>query len=160
MTIVRCVACQSRLKEGPICPRCGCDFTISFQASLRAQQILRRGFRFLAEGDTDAAIRRVRESLAIEKSSLGGVVLKALLSGWTPSPTLENLSEFSSPETMHRMVSEAAYFLASSRGFSSGNPRDDWFEAERQVRGMLQRKKWGSLEDLPEALFDEEEFDL
>jgi len=37
----------------------------------------------------------------------------------------------------HRMVSEAAYFLAEKRGFEPGRMLDDWLEAELKVRDML-----------------------
>ena len=35
------------------------------------------------------------------------------------------------------MVSEAAYYLAESRGFSGGDPLADWLLAERQVEEFL-----------------------
>jgi len=37
----------------------------------------------------------------------------------------------------HRMVSEAAYFLAEKRGFEPGRMLDDWLEAELKVKDML-----------------------
>jgi hypothetical protein len=37
----------------------------------------------------------------------------------------------------HRMISEAAYFLAENRGFESGRALDDWLEAERKVKEDL-----------------------
>jgi hypothetical protein len=37
----------------------------------------------------------------------------------------------------HRMISEAAYFLAEKRGFESGLALSDWLEAERQVKKAL-----------------------
>jgi len=37
----------------------------------------------------------------------------------------------------HRMVSEAAYFLAEKRGFEPGRMLDDWLEAELKVRDIL-----------------------
>jgi len=33
----------------------------------------------------------------------------------------------------HRMICEAAYFLAQARGFAPGYELDDWLLAERQV---------------------------
>jgi hypothetical protein len=36
-------------------------------------------------------------------------------------------------EERHRMIAEAAYFLAQERGFTGGDPVSDWIEAERKV---------------------------
>ena len=44
----------------------------------------------------------------------------------------------------HR-IAEAAYFLAQQRGFSDGDPVQDWLEAERMIdampTGRAKRKK-------------------
>jgi len=40
----------------------------------------------------------------------------------------------------HRMVSEAAYFIAEKRGFGPGRALDDWLDAELMVREILQRR--------------------
>ena len=42
----------------------------------------------------------------------------------------------SSPEQHDRQqrVAEAAYYLAERRGFQPGHEREDWLEAEKQVR--------------------------
>jgi hypothetical protein len=37
----------------------------------------------------------------------------------------------------HRMISEAAYFLAEKRGFEPGLALSDWLEAELQVKEVL-----------------------
>lgn len=37
----------------------------------------------------------------------------------------------------HRMISEAAYFLAEKRGFEPGWALDDWLKAELDVREIL-----------------------
>ena len=37
----------------------------------------------------------------------------------------------------HRMISEAAYFLAEKRGFVPGLALSDWLEAELQVKETL-----------------------
>jgi len=37
----------------------------------------------------------------------------------------------------HRMISEAAYFLAEKRGFAPGLALSDWLEAELQVKETL-----------------------
>jgi hypothetical protein len=36
-------------------------------------------------------------------------------------------------EDRHRMISEAAYYIAECRGFSGGCPADDWFKAEAEI---------------------------
>lgn len=41
------------------------------------------------------------------------------------------------PELRHRMIAEAAYFMAERRGFSGGDPVQDWLEAEAEITVML-----------------------
>jgi hypothetical protein len=42
-----------------------------------------------------------------------------------------------SHEERERMVAEAAYFRAMSRGFQNGSPEGDWIEAEKDVEVIL-----------------------
>lgn len=37
----------------------------------------------------------------------------------------------------HRMISEAAYFLAQKRSFKSGSPLEDWLAAEELIKKQL-----------------------
>jgi Protein of unknown function (DUF2934) len=37
----------------------------------------------------------------------------------------------------HRMISEAAYFLAEERGFEPGHAVEDWLRAELKVKEAL-----------------------
>jgi hypothetical protein len=37
----------------------------------------------------------------------------------------------------HRMISEAAYYLAEKRGFAPGHALDDWLRAEDAVKALL-----------------------
>ncbi len=37
----------------------------------------------------------------------------------------------------HRMIAEAAYFFAERRAFQPGKERDDWLEAEAQIKKAL-----------------------
>ena len=46
-------------------------------------------------------------------------------------------------EERWQMISEAAYFLAEKRGFSGGNPCDDWTQAESQVDALLRQRNAG-----------------
>lgn len=39
------------------------------------------------------------------------------------------------PAELQGMIATAAYFLAAERNFAPGRELEDWFEAERQVRG-------------------------
>lgn len=41
------------------------------------------------------------------------------------------------PELRHRMIAEAAYFMAEQRGFNGGDPVQDWLEAEAGITVML-----------------------
>ncbi|TCV90396.1 DUF2934 domain-containing protein [Sulfurirhabdus autotrophica] len=44
------------------------------------------------------------------------------------------------PEERYHMIAEAAYFRAESRGFVSGDPSHDWFEAEAEIERILQHQ--------------------
>jgi len=37
----------------------------------------------------------------------------------------------------HRYVAEAAYFIAEQRGFQGRSPKEDWFEAEGQIKSLF-----------------------
>jgi len=37
----------------------------------------------------------------------------------------------------HQQIAERAYQIYASRGYTQGNPNDDWAEAERQLRAGL-----------------------
>ena len=42
-------------------------------------------------------------------------------------------------EQRHRMIEEAAYFIAERRGFCQGSELDDWLAAEAEVDSGLGR---------------------
>lgn len=42
-----------------------------------------------------------------------------------------------SPEQRYMMIAEAAYFRAEKRGFTGTDAWHDWYEAEREIDGML-----------------------
>lgn len=44
------------------------------------------------------------------------------------------------PEERWRMVAEAAYLRAEKRGFSGGNPTDDWLAAEAEIDKILSKR--------------------
>jgi len=41
------------------------------------------------------------------------------------------------PDLRHRMISEAAYYLYSQRGYADGNELDDWLQAEAQIDDLI-----------------------
>jgi len=41
------------------------------------------------------------------------------------------------PEERHRLIAEAAYFIAERRGFAAGCELDDWLRAEAEVERRL-----------------------
>lgn len=49
-------------------------------------------------------------------------------------------SQAVTPEERWRMVAEAAYLRAEKRGFSGGNPTDDWLAAEVEIDAILAKK--------------------
>jgi hypothetical protein len=56
-----------------------------------------------------------------------------------PSLAETKPSSFYPPEEpeWHRMISEAAYYLAEKRGFPGNHSLDDWLAAEQQVRHVI-----------------------
>ena len=46
-----------------------------------------------------------------------------------------------SQQERQRMIAEAAYFRAMQRGFSGGDPLDDWLVAEREINRQLPRQQ-------------------
>ena len=59
-----------------------------------------------------------------------------------PQPSTEAQSSPEGPvcslEEHEHMISEAAYFRAEQRGFSSGNELDDWLQAEAEIDSLIQ----------------------
>ena len=53
--------------------------------------------------------------------------------GLRPEPFDHNVSE----EERRRMIAEAAYYIAESRGFKDGFELDDWLAAESEVNARL-----------------------
>lgn len=41
------------------------------------------------------------------------------------------------PEMLHAMIAEAAYYHAEKRGFSDGGALDDWLQAETEIEALL-----------------------
>ena len=41
------------------------------------------------------------------------------------------------PEDRQLMIAEAAYYRALQRGFSGGDPVDDWLQAEQEINNEL-----------------------
>ncbi len=62
-----------------------------------------------------------------------------------------------SADERQRLVAEAAYFRAQARGFSGGDPLDDWLAAERQINQALpgprqQKEELAAYEKLRKAV--------
>jgi hypothetical protein len=70
----RCPACRSRLGDKPLCPRCGCDFTLAIRAELQAQHLVRQAIQAWCNGDHDMAAASIGESLALKQGGLAGVL--------------------------------------------------------------------------------------
>jgi hypothetical protein len=74
----RCPTCRSRLGDTPLCPRCGCDFTLAVRAETQAQSMVCRAIQAWREGDHDMAAARISESLALKRGRLAGAVAAML----------------------------------------------------------------------------------
>lgn len=44
-------------------------------------------------------------------------------------------------EQRHKMISEAAYYIAEKRGFEGSSTHDDWFAAETEIDAMNKKAK-------------------
>ena len=66
-----------------------------------------------------------KKSQASEEIGIGSI--SAVLD--SPSPITE--------EHRHRMISEAAYYLAERREFEQGYQKEDWAEAEAEIDRIL-----------------------
>jgi len=41
------------------------------------------------------------------------------------------------PQITHDQIAQRAYHIYAQRGYAPGNPDDDWFAAQRQLRAAL-----------------------
>ncbi len=46
-----------------------------------------------------------------------------------------------SPEERHRMIAEAAYFMAKERNFEMGDQASDWLKAELEIDAFINKSK-------------------
>ena len=53
------------------------------------------------------------------------------------SPAQVGKSAAITAEQRQHMIAEAAYYLAEHRGFNSGDPSQDWLEAEAEIERRL-----------------------
>ena len=74
----RCTACRSRLGASPICPRCGCDFSLAIRAENQAQALLRKAILAWHSGNPELAISCALEAQAHKQQPLAKA-LTALL---------------------------------------------------------------------------------
>jgi len=68
-----------------------------------------------------------------------------------------NPGQLVSTEERQRLIAEAAYYRAQQRGFSGGDPLDDWLAAERQINQALpnarqQKEELAAYEKLRKAV--------
>lgn len=54
-----------------------------------------------------------------------------------PRKRKSGVSALPSAEQRHRMISEAAYYIAEHRGFAAGDTIHDWLQAEKQIDSQL-----------------------
>ncbi len=50
------------------------------------------------------------------------------------------LSQTITADERRRMIEQAAYFRANERGFSGGDPLNDWLTAEKRIDAMLPKQ--------------------
>lgn len=69
----------------------------------------------------------------------------------------DNPGQIISTDERQRMIAEAAYFHALERGFTGGDPLDDWLIAEREISHLLptprqQKEELAAYENLRKAV--------
>lgn len=72
-------------------------------------------------------------SAAVQAPAAVEAMSHALQGGGAPS------AETPTPDVVHRMIAEAAYYRAERRGFAPGGEEMDWFEAEAELRRIERR---------------------
>jgi len=70
----RCLACRARLAQSPVCPRCGCDFSLARRAEEDARRLVGRAVRALAAGEREAALARLATARGLKVLPLGRAV--------------------------------------------------------------------------------------
>lgn len=74
----RCPTCRGRLGDTPLCPRCGCDFTLAVRAENQARSLACRAIQAWCAGERDRAARHAGASLALKRSRLAGALAAML----------------------------------------------------------------------------------
>jgi hypothetical protein len=93
-----------------------------------------------AEKAGKAAATKVQEDAAAGKlAKKAAKKVGAKASGRASRP----IEPFINPEERHRLISEAAFYLAERRGFKGGNADADWAAAEAEIDQMLLEKNHG-----------------
>ena len=84
-----------------------------------------------------AKVANKPKAAAVKKTA---AVKKATAVKKTTNPRSKKATAASVNDDMRlRMISEAAYYRAQQRSFSSGADMEDWFAAEREIDAMLGR---------------------
>lgn len=76
----RCPACRSRMTTEPVCPRCGCDFSLASRAETQAYRLTCRALQAWADGNAVLAVEYINQSLALKRERLAesiAVLLRA-----------------------------------------------------------------------------------
>ncbi|MGE5523267.1 MAG: DUF2934 domain-containing protein [Rhodospirillaceae bacterium] len=83
--------------------------------------------------ETNRVGASVSQSTTTQAPAAMEAMSHALQGGAAPS------AEAPTPDILHRMIAEAAYYRAERRGFAPGGEEMDWFEAEAELRGIERR---------------------
>jgi len=89
-------------------------------------------------GSTKAPAKKVT-SKSNGKNPGATVARKTIAKAKKPAAPQPTPGKTVTPEERWRMVAEAAYLRAESRGFSGGNPTDDWLAAEAEIDKILSK---------------------
>jgi hypothetical protein len=74
-----CPTCQARLREPPVCSRCGTDLSLPLAAEAKAAAKLHLALARLAGGDIPMALQAVEESLRLKRGPLAEALRGFLL---------------------------------------------------------------------------------
>lgn len=74
MRLERCPVCRARLREEPVCSRCGTGLSLPMRIAAQADALERRAIQELATGGLEAAEAAVSEALRLRRSPLSQAV--------------------------------------------------------------------------------------
>ena len=85
--------------------------------------------------DNNDSRPKARKTKTSTQSSVSGASRRSSARASAPAASTNTSGEIHriTPEEIHHLIAEAAYYRAQQRGFAPGDPLRDWLEAEAEV---------------------------